>query len=412
MARVHVLLGLLSRGERHGYALRRELEEEFGPEWRLDFGQLYRLIAIMRRKRWVRLRRAASASGPARALYTLTERGQAELARWLADPHAAGERGRDELPVKVQLGLARGRGASAGVIAERRRALVAASSAAGAAVERPGDPSRWVLRDRRRRMAEAALAALDSWEALVAVPGRARASEEREVVAVGSDDLVLDLLCRRMAERRSRVRFSTRPVGSLSGLIALAEGRAQVAGIHLLDIESGEYNLPFVKRLLPEEPLVLVNLAQREQGLLLPPGNPLGIRGLRDLTRRGIRLVNRQRGAGTRLLLFHRLRRARVDPHAITGYERELTTHGAVAAAVAAGTADVGPGLRAAAEAWGLEFLPLGYERYDLVMSRRVFESRRLRPLLELMHDGHFRRAAALPGYDLSSMGTVMARLQ
>ena len=106
-------------------------------------------------------------------------------------------------------------------------------------------------------------------------------------------------------------------------------------------------------------------------------------------------MVNRQAGAGTRLLLHHLLRRARIDPSRIDGYERELPTHGAVAAAIAAGTADAGPGVRAVAQAHGLDFLPLGEERYDLAIPRRVFESRQLRPLLELLHDTAFRREAA-----------------
>src|SRR5262249_39275029 len=150
------------------------------------------------------------------------------------------------------------------------------------------------------------------------------------------------------------------------------------------------------------------NLACREQGLMLAAGNPQHIRGVRDLTRRGVRVVNRQVGAGTRLLLHHVLRKARVDSTRIHGYERELPTHGAVAAAIAAGTADAGPGIRAAAQAHGLDFLPLGEERYDLVMPRRILESRQLRPLLELLHDAGFRQEAAqFPGYDVARMSRV-----
>jgi len=217
-------------------------------------------------------------------------------------------------------------------------------------------------------------------------------------------------LARFLTETHPEIQFSTRRVGSLAGLMALGEGRAHIAGLHLLDIESGEYNVPFVKHLMPEERVLLLHLAQREQGLMVARGNPKRIRSLKDLARRSVQLVNRQRGAGTRLFLFHRLRQARIDPHAIAGFASEVPTHNAVAAAIAAGTADVGPGIRAAAEAWGLDFISLGHERYDLAIPRAIFESPRLRAFLEVMHAGAFRQAAAaLSGYDVSRLGTIVA---
>jgi putative molybdopterin biosynthesis protein len=134
---------------------------------------------------------------------------------------------------------------------------------------------------------------------------------------------------------------------------------------------------------------------------------------VRDLTRHDVRLVNRQRGAGTRLLLHHALRAARVDPHAVLGWEREVATHAGVAAAIAAGSADVGPGTRAAAAQAGLDFRPIGEERYDLAIPRALFDAPHLRPLLDALHARAFRRAAAaLPGYDVSRMGSVAARVQ
>jgi putative molybdopterin biosynthesis protein len=153
-----------------------------------------------------------------------------------------------------------------------------------------------------------------------------------------------------------------------------------------------------------------VNLAYREQGLLVAPGNPKGIRDLRDLARPDVRFVNRQRGSGTRLLLYHRLRQAGVNPQTIHGYDGEAPTHSAVAAAIAAGTADVGPGLRAVAQAWGLGFLPLGQERFDLAITRAAFDSPRLRALREVIHQTDFRQAAAaLSGYDVTRLGEVIA---
>jgi putative molybdopterin biosynthesis protein len=262
------------------------------------------------------------------------------------------------------------------------------------------------------RQTEAALDALASCAAFF--PRRRAAAPERNegnaLVAIGSDDPVLDLLARFLIEAHPEIQFSASRVGSLAGLMALGEGRAHIAGLHLLDVESGEYNVPFVKHLMPEERVLLVHLAEREQGLMVARGNPRRIRSLKDLTRRHVQLVNRQRGAGTRLFLFHRLRQARIDPQAIAGFARELPTHNAVAAAVAAGRADVGPGIRAAAEAWGLDFISLGHERYDLAIPRATFESPRLRAFLEVMHAGPFRQAAAaLSGYDVSRLGTIAA---
>ncbi len=349
MSVAHAVMGVLARGERYGYELRRGLEEELGSEWRLDFGQLYRVLGTMAEKGWVSFRVEAGRSGPARKVYGLTAAGRREMGRWMRDEPRAPLRRRDHAVVRARLGSTfRGR------------------KGAG------GEP----------------------------------------LFAIGSDDLVLDLLACRLTQPHHGIRFAARPVGSLSGLIALHERRAHLAGIHLLDVDSGEYNVPYVKHLLPEERVVLVNLARREQGLMLAPGNPKGIRGLRDLTRHGVRLVNRQTGAGTRLLLHHLLRKARIDPGDIAGYARELSTHTAVAAAIAAGAADAGPGVRAAAEAHGLDFLPLGEERYDLVIPRHVFESAALRPLLELLHDSSFRREAAhFPGYDVARMSRVVASI-
>ena len=143
---------------------------------------------------------------------------------------------------------------------------------------------------------------------------------------------------------------------------------------------------------------------------MLAPGNPKAIRRLADLKRRGVRLINRQAGAGTRLFLFHRLRQARIDPARVEGYGDVVCTHAAVAHAIATGRADAGPGIRAAAQAHGLAFLPLGTERYDLVIRRELFESPQLRPLVDLVHGKSFQRAvAALPGYDTAHTSAIAA---
>jgi putative molybdopterin biosynthesis protein len=144
--------------------------------------------------------------------------------------------------------------------------------------------------------------------------------------------------------------------------------------------------------------------------LIVAPGNPRRVSGLQDIASSGLRFVNRQRGAGTRLLLDFHLAQLAIDPAALAGYDREEYTHLAVAAAVASGRAECGLGIRAAAEALGLGFVPLFQERYDLVIPRRHYEDPFLRPLLDLLEDPAFREAvAALPGYSLEPMGRIIA---
>ena len=338
----HAVLGVLARGPRHGYELRRALEEELGADWRIDFGQLYRVLARLERAGWVRVQRQERAAGPTRKVRAITAAGRRELAHWNAQPPPAPRR-REALPV-------------------------------------------------HRRFSDDTTAPL---------------------LTAGSDDAILEMLIGDLHRHHPELGFRSERVGSLAGLWAMREGRVQLAGIHLHDADSGEYNVPFVKHLLPEESIVLLTLARREQGLILAPGNPLRVRSVRDLARRGVRLVNRQRGAGTRLMLQHALAKTRIDPHALAGWERSVDTHAAVAEAIASGVADVGPGVRAAAARAGLDFLPIGEERYDLAIPRALFDSRRLRPLLEALHARDFRRTAgALPGYDVSRMGSVAARVQ
>ena len=190
--------------------------------------------------------------------------------------------------------------------------------------------------------------------------------------------------------------------------MALRRGEAHLAGTHLLDPETGEYNTAYVRRYLPGQRVALVTLAGREQGWLVARGNPLGLSGWDDAARPDVRLVNRQRGAGTRVLLDYELGRRGIAPAAVRGYEREEYTHLAVAAAVASGAADAGLGIQAAARALRLDFVPLAHEPYELAIPQAVYESERLRPLLDLLTDDAFRAAvAAMPGYDTTPMGAT-----
>ncbi|HEX6387549.1 MAG TPA: molybdopterin biosynthesis protein [Anaerolineae bacterium] len=232
---------------------------------------------------------------------------------------------------------------------------------------------------------------------------------EQTIVAIGSHDLTLDLLAQFLAEKEAGMRLTSANVGSLGGLVALRRDEAHLAGSHLLDPATGEYNVSYVRHYLPDWEVALVTLVGREQGWIVLPGNPKRLQSWADAANPEVRIVNRQRGAGTRVLLDYHLAQSGIEPDQVQGYEREEYTHLAVAAAVASGTADAGLGIRAAARALNLDFVPLSHERYDLVIPQRHYESDLLQPLLDLLHDAQFRAAvAALPGYDVEPMGQLI----
>jgi putative molybdopterin biosynthesis protein len=232
---------------------------------------------------------------------------------------------------------------------------------------------------------------------------------DRTIVATGSHDLVLDLAASALRAADPGIALASSNVGSLAGLAALRDGLCHVAGSHLLDPDTGEYTLPWIDRLMPDRDLAVVRLTHREQGLIVAPGNPLGLEQIVDLARPGLRYVNRQRGAGTRVLLDHLLQERRIDPDGVEGYAREEHTHLAVAAAVAAGRADCGLGVLAAARAFDLDFVPIAKEPYDLVLQRADLEGELLAPLWELLASPAFRADVdALGGYDTSEMGRAI----
>ena len=241
---------------------------------------------------------------------------------------------------------------------------------------------------------------------------RPLAEVENTIVAIGSHDLTLDLMSSFLRRVPSSVNLSSSHIGSLGGLIALRRGEAHLAGSHLLDEATGEYNVSYIERYLSGIPVMLVNLVGRVQGLIVRRGNPSGVNSLEDLFRPDITFVNRQRGSGTRVLLDYKLRELDAVPEQVNGYQREEYSHLAVAAAVNGGSADVGLGILSAARALDLDFIPLLTERYDLVIPRSHYESDLLRPLLDLLSNEEFRQAVeALGGYDVSSMGRVQAEL-
>lgn len=230
---------------------------------------------------------------------------------------------------------------------------------------------------------------------------------EKTIFAIGSHDMTLDLLAQFLAERDRRLVSAN--VGSQGGLVALRRGEAHLAGSHLLDPQTGEYNLRYLKEYLPGTPVKLVTWVGRVQGLLVTAGNPRRIHSLADLAREDVSFINRQRGAGTRVLLDYHLSKLGIQPEQIRGYDQEEYTHLGVAAAVASGRAVAGLGIAAAAQALGLDFIPLFNERYDLVIPCEHLRSGLLDPLFDLMHDPAFRLAITqLPGYDIAEMGNVV----
>ena len=233
---------------------------------------------------------------------------------------------------------------------------------------------------------------------------RSRVEIEKTILAIGSHDLTLDLMSQFLADHDRRLASAN--VGSQGGLIALWRGEAHLAGSHLLDVETGEYNISYIRQYMPNIPVKVIALVGREQGLILRRGNPKGIKGLEDLTRPTIQFVNRQRGAGTRVLLDYHLKKNGIHPNSIVGYSQEEYTHLGVAAAVASGRADCGLGIAAAAQALDLDFIPLFNERYDLVIPKTHAGSDLLAPLFRLLVDADFRKAVSqLRGYDVSVMG-------
>jgi molybdate-binding protein/DNA-binding transcriptional regulator YhcF (GntR family) len=227
-----------------------------------------------------------------------------------------------------------------------------------------------------------------------------------ELCFAGSHDLAMELVARILTEEAHDVHSSFKYVGSLGGLMALANNEANVAGSHLWDEATGTYNVPFVQRLFPGRQVVLLTLAHRSLGLIVPSDNPQEIEGLSDLVRPDVRLVNRQPGSGTRVWLDAQFKAVEITPESVPGYEREELTHMAVAQAVERGEATVGLGIHAAAAAYRLDFVPLTKERYDLVIPEAAWALPATQALVKVVRSDRFQEAvAALGGYDTAETG-------
>lgn len=233
---------------------------------------------------------------------------------------------------------------------------------------------------------------------------------ERTVVIIGSHDLALDLLGSWMRKDDPTLTLSSNHVGSLEGIIALKKGYAHMAGSHLLDPATGEYNLSYIHKYLSGVPVKVIHLAYRQQGFILPQGNPRGIKGLSDLVRDEIRFINRQRGSGTRVLLDYLIEKEGIDPAQINGYEGEEFTHLGVAVAIESGRADVGLGIYGAAKALGLAFVPVEQEQYDLIIPQAFCDDSQVQKVVEVLRSKEFRtQIEGLGGYDPSRMGEEVA---
>ena len=233
------------------------------------------------------------------------------------------------------------------------------------------------------------------------------------IVIIGSHDITLDILGDEVRRTKRNIRISSGNVGSLGGLLALRKGRCHIAGSHLLDTATGEYNISYIKRYVKGLNVAVFHLTLREQGLIVAKGNPKGINGIEDLTGTDIAFVNRQAGSGTRVLFDHQLDQSGVNADAVNGYDHEEFTHMAVAVDVLSGAADAGMGIYAAAKALDLDFVPIAREQYDLIIPRRMLDQPNIQTVLNTIKSGHFReRIISLGGYDPSRSGELFMEVE
>lgn len=232
---------------------------------------------------------------------------------------------------------------------------------------------------------------------------------KNNIIVTGSHDLVLDILRNELQEEFSDFNLVSFNVGSIGGLLALKQKRTHLATAHLLEPESGEYNFPYIKKMLPQRELIVVNLTYREQGIMVKRGNPKNIKGIDDLVRKDIKFINRQKGSGTRVLLDYLLKKKGINPLDIQGYSKEEYTHLMVASAVTEGSVDAGLGILSAVKAFHLDFVPVAKERYDIIIPKEYYSSLKIQKLLTIIRSEKFRKKVlSLGGYDLSQSGKVI----
>jgi putative molybdopterin biosynthesis protein len=232
---------------------------------------------------------------------------------------------------------------------------------------------------------------------------------DNQLVIAGSNDLALELLAKNTNIQNPRFTFSISNVGSLAGLIALSNGNCHVAASHLLDRETGEYNSSFIRKHFPNLKIVALNLAHREQGLIVKKGNPLGITNLKHLANKKLRFINRQEGSGTRVLLDYGLKENDIKAEDIPGYSRIAHTHMEVALEVFSGSADVGLAIYAAARMLDLDFLPFATERFDLIIPAETYPSKAIKVMRDVLCSEEFKaNMTQMGGYDTRDTGKVV----
>lgn len=233
---------------------------------------------------------------------------------------------------------------------------------------------------------------------------------EKTIVCIGSHDNILDILANTLKKNFPQYSMSSAHVGSMGGLMALKKGEAHIAGTHLIDEESGEYNIPFIKKFFPEGGITLINIVYRQQGLIVKKGNPKKIEDLRALLRDDVVFINRQRGSGTRILFDKLIKESKIDPQNIKGYDREEYTHMAIASAVLTGVADAGLAIFSSAIALGLDFIPIAKERYDIAIPTEFLKMEMIQALLYILtEDDNFKRIVlSLGGYEIDDMGKII----
>lgn len=232
---------------------------------------------------------------------------------------------------------------------------------------------------------------------------------EGALLASGSNDPILDMLHTSMRKAYPEFYIFSANTGSTEGLKALNKGYTDIAWSHLFDPKTGEYNVPFLSNYLPDIRPVVVHLFRRDLGFVVAPKNPLQIQGVEDLTQKGVRFINRQKGSGTRLLLDHHLKRSGVNPSKMNGYEREVFTHFEVGLSILSGEADVGIATRAVSQLLGLSFIPITQESFDMILDQSTFFEKGIQAFIEILNSQEFRnRTEKLGNYDFSKSGKVL----
>ncbi|WP_233434893.1 substrate-binding domain-containing protein [Mesobacillus jeotgali] len=236
-----------------------------------------------------------------------------------------------------------------------------------------------------------------------------KTAAQHSLQLAGSHDFLVEQLVKYIASESTGVSITPSYIGSLEGLMMLYRGSADIAAVHLLDPASQQYNLPFIRQLFVHEPISVMRLASREQGLIVAKGNPKNITGVKDLARSDVTIINRQKGAGTRFLLDSFLASEKLEPAAVKGYENEEWTHLGAGAHISRGTADAAFGIRCAASQLGLDFIPLTKEQFDLVFRWTPGNKEALQHLTDLIQLTNFKDSIAdLDGYDAEEFGKII----